>query len=156
MSVGRDGPAIEGHPDDTGLEESAIKHLEFVQAVIGRLANNSFLMKGWALTVSAAFFGFSAKDVKPELALVGLVPVVFFWGLDAYFLSRERQFRRLYDAIRLKEPTVQPFSMDYRAPSDGGGTWSWWRALAARTVALFYVPIIVVGSSVIWFTANHH
>lgn len=44
------------------LDVSIMKHLEFIQTVIGRLSTNAFLMKGWALTVSAAFFGFSAKE----------------------------------------------------------------------------------------------
>ena len=43
---------IHGHPP---LDEVVVKHLELIQAVITRLANNSFLMKGWALTVTGAF-----------------------------------------------------------------------------------------------------
>jgi hypothetical protein len=42
--------------DPAGAEGGWLKHLEFVQAVITRLANNSFLMKGWALTVAGAFY----------------------------------------------------------------------------------------------------
>jgi hypothetical protein len=32
-----------------------IKHLEMIQAVISRLANNSFLLKGWSITLVSAF-----------------------------------------------------------------------------------------------------
>src|SRR5947209_64112 len=96
------------------LDDLGVKHLEFIQGVIGRLANDSFLMKGWALTVGGAFFGFSVKDLNWRIAAVGLLPVVAFWGLDAYFLSRERMFRALYDAVRTRDPRVEQFSMNYR------------------------------------------
>jgi hypothetical protein len=48
-----------GRPFPEALDDQQIKHLEFVQAVIIRLANDSFLMKGWALTVAGLIFGFA-------------------------------------------------------------------------------------------------
>ncbi len=32
--------------------EQKIKHLEFIQAAINRMAGNSFLLKGWTVTLS--------------------------------------------------------------------------------------------------------
>ena len=43
------------HPD-------TIKHLEFIQAVITRMAGNSFVLKGWAITLAAAGFALAAKE----------------------------------------------------------------------------------------------
>jgi hypothetical protein len=37
------------------FEESELKHLEFIQGVIARLANNSFLLKGWSVTLVAGY-----------------------------------------------------------------------------------------------------
>src|SRR5215217_1614499 len=74
------------HPS---LSDSQIKHLEFIQAVINRLANNSFFMKGWALTVAGLIFGFAAEQRSWGIAAAGLLPVVAFWGLDAFFLRQE-------------------------------------------------------------------
>jgi transposase len=34
--------------------EAKLKHLEFIQTVITRLATNSFLFKGWAITIAAS------------------------------------------------------------------------------------------------------
>ena len=139
------------------LGDLEVKHLEFIQGVIGRLASDSFLMKGWALTVSGAFFGFSAKDVDWRVALVGLMPLVVFWGLDGYFLSRERMFRSLYDAVRKRDPTVEPFSMDYIKFKRRGSLSNGWRAsLWSRTIAWFYVPILIVGLALVVVTAAHH
>src|SRR5260370_8986843 len=132
------------------LSDSQIKHLEFIQGVIGRIASDSFLMKGWALTVTGAFFGFSAKDIDWRVALVGLMPLVVFWGLDGYFLSRERMFRGLYDAVRRSDPDVEPFSMDYiRFKRRGTLSNGWRNSLWSHTVAFFYLPILTVGLALI-------
>lgn len=69
------------------------KHLEFLQAVITRLAGNSFLIKGWSITLTTAIIGLAVKEGGPAFALVGLVPVAIFAFLDAYYLGLERSFR---------------------------------------------------------------
>jgi hypothetical protein len=54
--------------------EASLKHLEFLQAVIARLATDSFLMKGWALTVSASLtssaIGSLAGQMTPKPSLL--------------------------------------------------------------------------------------
>lgn len=99
--------------------EYQVKHLEFIQAVISRLSNGSFLVKGWTLTVLTAFFGFFIRDLNWKMAMVAAVPVIGFWMLDAYFLRQERLFRKLYDEVRRPECAVPPFSMDTRNYTDG-------------------------------------
>jgi hypothetical protein len=131
---------IHGHPP---LDEVVVKHLELIQAVITRLANNSFLMKGWALTVAGAFYGFAVKGTTWQVAAIGLMPVVVFWGLDAYFLRQERLFRGLYDQVRQRNPAVEPFSMN--AAAYAGGVASWHRTLLSRTLVPFYGPVFVIG-----------
>lgn len=98
------------------------KHLEFIQAAIGRMANNSFLLKGWTVTLSAALFALAAKDANPSFAAIALLPTFAFWALDAYYLRLERQYRCLYDEVIevAKEGAcaVQPYSMSVDAYSD--------------------------------------
>ena len=57
--------------DPDGADGAWLKHLEFIQAVITRLANDSFLMKGWALTVAGAFYGFAVKGTSGKWRLSG-------------------------------------------------------------------------------------
>ena len=85
------------------MREDTIKHLEFIQGAINRMANNCFLLKGWTVTLSAAFFALSAKDANPVFAIVALLPALSFWGLDAYYLRQERLFRALYNDVRKSE-----------------------------------------------------
>jgi hypothetical protein len=76
------------------FEPERINHLQMIQAVVARLANEAALIRGWALTVSAAFFGLAANARSWQVAAVGLLPVVAFWGLNACYLLAERQYRR--------------------------------------------------------------
>jgi hypothetical protein len=39
-----------------GTMENKIKHLEFIQSTVGRMASNLFLLKGWTITLIAAVF----------------------------------------------------------------------------------------------------
>ena len=66
-----------------------------------------------------------------------------FWGLDAYFLRQERLFRGLYDQVRLRNPAVEPFSMN--AAAHAAGVPSWRRTLLSPTLVPFYGPVFVIG-----------
>ncbi len=68
--------------------ENKIKHLEFIQSIVNRMANNSFIMKGWAITLVAALFALSSKDANKNYIVIAFLPVITFWILDGYFLSR--------------------------------------------------------------------
>ncbi len=145
-----------------GLDDVTVKHLEFIQAVITRLATDSFLMKGWAVTIGGVFYGFAVRDLNWRIAVIGLLPIVAFWGLDAYFLSRERMYRAMYEAVRINDPRVEPLSMDYR-PFIQKGHWLswrkprpvWWRTLWSRTLSLFYIPSLAVGIALILLGGFH-
>lgn len=86
-------------PGTDPLTEERRKHLEFVQAVIARQAGNSFLVKGWALTVATAVYGYAASKDKWAVALVGSVAVLAFWYIDGFYLRQERLYRCLYKGV---------------------------------------------------------
>lgn len=67
-------------------------HLEMIQGVIARIAGNSFLLKGWSVTIAAALFALAARDSNSQFACIALLPSIVFWGLDAYYLRQERLF----------------------------------------------------------------
>lgn len=91
--------------------EAKLKHLEFIQAVIARMATNSFLFKGWAITVAAALSGFAAVNSKVALLLIALISTAMFWALDAYYLWLERGFVALHNRVAAKSETEIDFSM---------------------------------------------
>lgn len=93
------------------MSQDTIKHLEFIQAVVGRLGNNGFLVKGWTITVTGVFFGFAVESNDWRLGVVSIIPIVAFWGIDAYFLRSERLFRALYSEVAGEAGAVPPFYM---------------------------------------------
>ena len=119
-----------------------IKHLEFIQGVINRLASDSFRMKGWCVVLVAALFILMAREGRIEFVGVALVPVLFFWGLDGYFLWQERLFRALYDHVRVLKEAEIDFSMDVGAfKTDRSRTWP--SATFSRTLFVFYGTLAI-------------
>ena len=130
-------------------DENRIAHLEVIQGVIGRMAQQSFLLKGWAVTLVAAVIAFAASDGKESVAFLALLPALVFWGLDGYYLWQERLFRCIYNRVRTEQPGTfgdQVFTMD---TSPHKSKWeSWIVALCRPTVAIFHgavVTAIVAG-----------
>lgn len=124
------------------LREQEIKHLELVQSVITRMAQNCFHIKGWSVSVATGVIAFAAKESSLGLAILALFPAFSFWCLDAYYLRQERLYRRLYEAIVDPATYVVPFSMctrEYR-----GDVQSWRQTLFARTVLSLHAAIILV------------
>ena len=72
-----------------------LKHLEFIQGVINRMANTSFLLRGWSITVIAALFALSTKERELSLSVLALFLTTVFWFLDAFFLWQERLYCEL-------------------------------------------------------------
>jgi hypothetical protein len=79
--------------------DKTIAHLGFIQGIITRMGGNSFLLKGWSITLVAALFALSAKDANTNFALIAYFPVLVFWFLDAFFLHQEKLFRKLYEEV---------------------------------------------------------
>lgn len=91
--------------------EAKLKHLEFIQAAISRMATNSFLFKGWAITIAAGLSAFAAADSKTALLFIALASTLMFWGLDGYYLWLEHGFVELHKAVALKSEGDIDFSM---------------------------------------------
>ncbi|MCY3777982.1 MAG: hypothetical protein OXH11_18550 [Candidatus Aminicenantes bacterium] len=117
--------------------EARIAHLQMVQAVVTRMAANSFMVKGWSVTLVAALFALAAVDANRFFVYVAYLPAVMFWALDAYFLRQERLLRQLYDHVREAGDRTIDFSMNTR-PFNVGTTWS---VAWSRTLCLFHGTI---------------
>ena len=126
-------------------------HLAMIQGVVNRLAQNSFLLKGWSVLLVSALLAVAASSSEDWILPVAFLPAVAFWGLDGYYLRQERLFRRLYDHAReVDEPDVD-YGMDtgpFRA------TETWRRAALSRTLGIFHGTLVaaVVIVTIIAFT----
>ena len=120
--------------------ENKLKHLEFIQNVINRMANTSFLLKGWSITIIAGLFAFGATEGSIEVLWLGVLLTLVFWFLDSYFLWQERLFRSLYDHVRnLKEEDVD-FAMNHM---QFGVERKWYTTSFSLTLWPFYLVAAV-------------
>ncbi|QLK09681.1 hypothetical protein BMG_6459 (plasmid) [Priestia megaterium] len=123
--------------------ENKLKHLEFIQQTITRMSSNSFLLKGWAVTIIVGIFAFAnTKELNSQFLWIALIPAIFFWFLDSLFLREEKLYRKLYDEVRVKKENVIDFSMDTSnyikvVPK-------LYKICFSKTVGIFYIPIITV------------
>lgn len=104
------------------------------------MGQNSFLIKGWTVTLVAALFALAAKDSKEAFILVAYFPAVLFWILDSYYLYQERLFRMLYDNVRSKVPPTD-FSLSTKPFDKGFGQWA--SAAFSKTILIFHGIIIL-------------
>jgi hypothetical protein len=118
------------------MDENKRKHLEFIQGVITRMNSNSFLIKGWTITLVSALFALAAKDANINYVLVSYVAIPVFWILDGYYISQERQYRDLYNDVRTKKEDIIDFSMDTRKYNSGNSNWI--SGIFSKTILPFY------------------
>lgn len=133
---------------ETSDKALKVKHLEMIQRIIDRLASNSFIIKGWTITLTSALFALAAGNKNPNFVWIALIPAIAFWGLDAYYLRQERVVRAIYNQISLEFSTdninsqVKLFSIPMReyAPHVD----SWIRTLSSTTIVGLHLSIVVV------------
>ena len=113
--------------------EKKMKHLDFIQGIITRMNANSFMLKGWAVTLVVALFALDISKENISFVKIALLPVFLFWLLDGYFLYQERLFRSVYDNVRLKQENEIDFNMKRNSC-----LWRFIKAVFSKTLCLFY------------------
>lgn len=122
--------------------DAKLKHLEMIQGVINRMAGNSFLLKGWSVTLVSALFALAAKDSNQYFVYLAYFPCVIFWSLDGYFLWQERMYRKLYQAVSKQSPELIDFDMNaaqYKHEVD-----SWFSVCFSVTLRMFHGAVFGV------------
>jgi len=118
--------------------EKKMKHLEYIQAVITRMNANSFMLKGWTVTLVVALFALDISKTSVSFIKISFLPAILFWVLDGYFLYQERLFRDLYDEVRNKDESQVDFSM-----KRASNIWKFIDAALSKTLTLFYGVLII-------------
>jgi hypothetical protein len=94
------------------MKETKSKHIDIIQSTISRMAQNSFIVKGWAVTILIGLFVFLQKNESKSNLFIYITPIIFFWVLDSYYLWQERLFRKLYNKIIDDLTSESDLSMD--------------------------------------------
>lgn len=122
--------------------ENKYQHLGFIEAVIARMNSNSFLIKGWTVTIIAALFALAANGANHSYVLIAYVPLVAFWILDGFFLSKDRQYVQLYEKVRKMDEATIDYSMNTKEFNTGRNTWL--RSIFSKTFVPFYGVLVLL------------
>ncbi|EHO80773.1 hypothetical protein [Fusobacterium ulcerans] len=116
------------------------------------MANNSFLLKGWAVTLEAGIFALAAKDTNKLYFLIAYIPIIIFWGLDAYYLLQERLYRSLYEKVQQTKEDEIDFSLKATTQEFHSNKNCYWNCLFSGTELGFYLPLAIVCGGIIIIT----
>lgn len=126
-----------------------IQHMQMVQDVIARMANNSFQYKAWSVATVTALAAVFASTKNAEFFLLCLPATLLFWWLDAFHLTVETRYRRLYETIR--NELAEPFDM--RPNMGKHPTWEWLMKMVTKTLFPFY-GLLLTGTGTAYIIAR--
>lgn len=95
-----------------------LEHLKLIQPVISRMAANSFVLKGWSVTLVTGLAAIAKADGNDDIAWISLGVLVVFAILDGYYLALERAYRSLYQAAL--DGKAAPYSLTLTEPVGPG------------------------------------
>ncbi len=96
--------------------ENNKKHLDYLQAIITRMNSNSFMIKGWNITLVSALLALAASSKDNIYLIITLLTNLSFWLLDSIYLLNERKFRDLYKAVLKEGSGIGDFDLDIDNP----------------------------------------
>lgn len=122
------------------------KEIDLIQSCITRMANNSFLLKGWCISIIAVVLALADKAANPAiLSCILLIPLLCFWYLDSFFLRTERMYRKMYEWVienRIKNENSYLYDLNphrFACTVD-----SRWKIMCSITLRVFYgIPTII-------------
>jgi hypothetical protein len=127
--------------DETVLRHYLEKEIDIIQGIINRLAHDSFLVKGWAITLIVVTLLLQGSEEK---VIVAFVPLIAFWILDSYYLQQERLYRELYKWVISKRLNTDEHLFDMNATRFKDKVHSIPQVMASITLLTFYGSIALL------------
>lgn len=130
--------------------EEVHKEIDLIQSCITRMAQNSFMIKGWFVSLYAVILALLPEKVNIFLLCTALVAVnLIFWYLDGFFLRTEKVYKKIYDWVLKVRPQNSRKLLYQLDPMAFKGkieeTESVWSVMWSKTLLWFYlIPLIFV------------
>ncbi len=128
--------------------ESKIRYLEMIQGIIERMGSNSFMLKGWAVTLAVGIFALSSEDSDKLFFLLAYIPIILFWFIDTYYLQLERKYRILYIEAVVLDPDQITWSLCVPQSKEEDKT-CFLQVLFSKTEIGFYLTLAVLVAVII-------
>jgi len=130
-----------GKNNEENLKEFMLKEIDIIQDTIKRMAYNSFLIKGWTLTLVVATLLLKGNKYQ---VLIAFIPLLVFWFLDAYFLWQERMYRKLYEWVIKNRLSTDEYLFSMNAYRFKNEVQSKFRIMFSITLGWFYGSIAIL------------
>jgi len=124
------------------LKEYMLKEIDIIQDIIKRMAFNSFMIKGWTITLVVVTL--LLKGTEKSQVWIAFIPLVVFWFLDAYFLRQERMYRILYDWVINNRLKTEEHLFDMKTRRFENEVQSIPRIMFSITLGWFYGSIAIL------------
>lgn len=96
-------------------DEILEKEIDLIQSCINRMAQNSFVVKGWMISLVAVIIALLPEKIDIDirvLCVLAFAVTLCFWYLDAFFLKTEKLYRWKYAWVIQNRPNTLDFAYD--------------------------------------------
>ena len=114
------------------------KEIDLIQECIKRMAHNSFMLKGWAISLIAVVLALGKDYDFRYLSLILLLPTISFWYLDAFFLKTEKMYRKMYEWTIANRLKTEDHSYKLNPHRFSNVVQSEFRVMFSKTLFVFY------------------
>lgn len=140
------------------------KEIDLIQSCINRMAQNSFVVKGWTITLIAVVLALLPEKVDIQmLSIIGGIATLCFWYLDAFFLKMERLYRWKYEWVIEKRANsnkfyydLDPYNKEMWLPDKNGKVRKEpyiLRIMLTKTLLPIYIPLVL--TAILSFSKSH-
>lgn len=129
------------------------KEIDLIQNCISRMARNSFMLKGWAISLLAVVIALTADRLNPLFLFCSVfIPLLCFWFLDAFFLRTEKMYRKMYEwVLKERKEDNLDFQYDLEPKRFKKDVKSQICTMFSTTLSVFYgIPSLVVFLVIIY------
>jgi len=135
------GTKVTNNQAKLDLQTCLFKELDLIQGVINRMASNSFLLKGWTVTLIVVALAIRGTHYQ---AALGFVPLVGFWLLDSYYVWQERLYRKLYEWVTMNRLSTSEYLFSLEASRFKNALPGLWKTIFSKTLLCFYGLVAVL------------
>ena len=124
-----------------------IEYFKILQNTITRMAQNSFLIKAWSITIIAGISVLTFSFINTLIFAVLIGVIIVFWIMDSYYLRLEKLYRKLYEKVvnifntPSMKTQIRLFDMKYESFTNQVHTIP--RIMFSKAEGLFYNTLIL-------------
>lgn len=124
------------------------KEIDLIQSVINRMASNSFLLKGWLVSLVAVVLALTKETIVATklsyFSLLLCLPTILFWYLDAFYLHKEKCYIKMYNWVIENRKITEENSYCLKYTRFESQVESVFKIMFSKTIIPFYGLVLFI------------